>query len=147
LNYERLWFSPIASDGHRAVSILLLRHPSFLSFEELGCGDIGGEQTTRRSHGKPFTLVIHDPDSADMRYAIEKLFGVEGADVKPLLARLNEARKVVVIVDSDEELFRAVGAIPGAVGLVDVYSINSGVKVLRVDGKLPFDTGYALKGN
>jgi hypothetical protein len=38
--------------------------------------------------GKPFTLVIHDPDSADMRYAIEKLFGVEGPDVKPLLARV-----------------------------------------------------------
>jgi hypothetical protein len=97
--------------------------------------------------GKPFTLVIHDPDSADMRYAIEKLFGVEGPDVKPLLAKLNETRKVVVIVDSDEGLFRAVGAIPGAVGLIDVYSINSGVKVLRVDGKLPFDAGYALKGN
>lgn len=97
--------------------------------------------------GKPFTLVIHDPDSADMRYAIEKLFGVEGADVKPLLAKLNETRKVVVIADSDEELLRAVEAIPGAIGLVDVYSINSAVKVLRVDGKLPFDAGYALKGN
>ena len=97
--------------------------------------------------GKPFTLVIHDPDSADMRYAIDKLFGVEGADVKPMLAKLNETRKVVVVVDSDKDLFRAVGAIPGAVGLVDVYSINSTVKVLRVDGKLPFDPGYALKGN
>ncbi|HJY91384.1 MAG TPA: hypothetical protein VJ255_13940 [Candidatus Acidoferrum sp.] len=97
--------------------------------------------------GRPFTLVIHGPDSADMRYAIEKLFGVEGANVKPLLAKVNETRKVVVIVDSDEELFRAVEAIPGAIGLVDVYSINSAVKVLRVDGKLPFDPGYALKGN
>ena len=97
--------------------------------------------------GKPFTLVIHDPDSVEMHYAIEKLFGVEGADVKPLMAKLNETRKAVVIVDSDEDLFRAVGAIPGAVGLVDVYSINSAVKVLRVDGKLPFDPGYALKGN
>jgi hypothetical protein len=97
--------------------------------------------------GKPFTLVIHDPDSAEMRYAIEKLFGVEGADVRPLLAKLNETRRAVVIVDNDQELFRAVEAIPGAVGLVDVYSINSSVKVLRVDGKLPFDPGYALKGN
>jgi len=40
-----------------------------------------------------------------------------------------------------------VASIPGAIGLVDVYSINSSVKVLRVDGKLPFDVGYALKGN
>ncbi|HEY1471802.1 MAG TPA: hypothetical protein VGF61_22375 [Candidatus Acidoferrum sp.] len=97
--------------------------------------------------GKPFTLVIHDPDSGDMRYAIERLFGVQGTDVKPFLAKLNETRKVVVIVDSDEELLRAVGAIPGAIGLLDVYSINSAVKVLRIDGKLPFDAGYALKGN
>jgi hypothetical protein len=32
------------------------------------------------------------------------------------------------------------------VGIVDVYLINSSVKVLRVDGKLPFDLGYVLKG-
>jgi len=44
-------------------------------------------------------------------------------------------------------LLRAVDTTPGAVGIVDVYSINSSVKVLRVDGKLPFDIGYALKGN
>ena len=39
------------------------------------------------------------------------------------------------------------GATPGAVGIVDVYAINSSVKVIRIDGKLPFDVGYALKGN
>jgi len=36
---------------------------------------------------------------------------------------------------------------PGAVGVVDVYSIASAVKVLRVDGKLPFDSGYVFRGN
>ena len=36
---------------------------------------------------------------------------------------------------------------PGAVGIVDVYSITSALKVLRVDGKLPFDSGYAFSGN
>jgi len=40
-----------------------------------------------------------------------------------------------------------VDATPGAVGLVDVYAINSAVKVLRIDGKLPFDAGYVLKSN
>jgi hypothetical protein len=38
-----------------------------------------------------------------------------------------------------------VTATPGAVGLVDVYTINSAVKVLHIDGKLPFDVGYAFK--
>jgi hypothetical protein len=50
-------------------------------------------------------------------------------------------------VGSDEELLHIVGTTPGAVGIIDVYSINSSVKVLRVDGKLPFDAGYTLKGN
>ena len=60
---------------------------------------------------------------------------------------MNESRQIVKIVESDEELLRTVEATPGAVGMVDVYSINSSVKVLRIDGKLPFDVGYALKGN
>jgi hypothetical protein len=44
-------------------------------------------------------------------------------------------------------LLRTVDSTPGAIGIVDVYAINSSVKVLRIDGKLPFDVGYALKGN
>ena len=53
----------------------------------------------------------------------------------------------VKIATSDEDLLRMVESTPGAVGILDVYSINSAVKVLRVDGKLPFDVGYVLKGN
>ena len=97
--------------------------------------------------GKGFTLVLKDPGSAEMRIAVLKLLGVTSVDVKAAIAKLNEARPFVKIVDNDEELLRTVGATPGAVGILDVYSINSSVKVLRVDGKLPFDLGYAFKGN
>ena len=97
--------------------------------------------------GRNFTLVIHDPESPEMHSAIQKLFGVPASDVKPLLAKLNEARPVIRIVETDDDVLRLVEATPGAVGLVDVYAINSSVKVLRVDGKLPFDAGYAFKGN
>lgn len=82
-----------------------------------------------------------------MRSAVEKLFGVEALEVKPLVAKLNESRTIIKVVQTDEDLMRTVDATPGAVGLVDVYAINSSVKVLRIDGKLPFDSGYALKGN
>lgn len=96
--------------------------------------------------GRTFTLVIKDPDAPDMRIALQRLFGTSGSDLKATIAKLNESRQVVKIVDSDEDLLRTVEATPGAVGILDVYSINSAVKVLRVDGKLPFDVGYALKG-
>jgi hypothetical protein len=99
------------------------------------------------SDGKPFTLVMKDPESPEMRTAVVKLFGTTGADIKGAIAKLNETRLVVKIVENDEELLRTVGATPGAMGILDVYAINSSVKVLRVDGKLPFDLGYVFKGN
>jgi len=82
-----------------------------------------------------------------MHGVVQKLFGTSPDEVKALVAKLNEGRMVVKIVDSDEDLMRTVGATPGAVGVIDVYAINSSVKVLRLDGKLPFDPGYSLKGN
>jgi hypothetical protein len=97
--------------------------------------------------GKNFTIVIKNPDAPEMHGALQKLFGGTPAEAKALISKLNEARVVVKIVDSDEELLKTVEATPGAIGVVDVYAINSSVKVLRVDGKLPFDVGYALKGN
>jgi len=97
--------------------------------------------------GKPFTLVIKDPQAPEMRVADEKLFGAEPTEIKAVIGKLNESRPVVKIVDNDEDLLRTVDATPGAVGILDVYSINSSVKVLRLDGKLPFDMGYPLKGN
>jgi ribosomal protein L23 len=100
-----------------------------------------------RADGRNFTLVMRDPESPDLRAAVHKLFGVAASEVKSAIAKLNEARAAVRIVDSDEELLRTVEATPGAVGILNVYAINSAVKVLLVDGKLPFDVGYALKGN
>jgi hypothetical protein len=97
--------------------------------------------------GKSFTLVIKNPEAPEMRVPIQKLFGDVSGDLKAAIAKVNESRQTVKIVGSDEDLLRMVESTPGAVGILDVYSINSSVKVLRVDGKLPFDMGYALKGN
>jgi ABC-type phosphate transport system substrate-binding protein len=96
--------------------------------------------------GKTFVLVLRNPDRPEMHGVLTKLFG-GGAETKAAIAKLNETRQAVRIVDSDDELLRAVDSTPGAIGIVDVYAINSSVKVLRIDGKLPFDVGYVLKGN
>ena len=96
--------------------------------------------------GKSFTLVIKNPESSEMRGVVQKILGGATPDIKAAIAKLNESRQVIKIVDNDEDLLHTVEATPGAVGIVDVYAINSAVKVLRLDGKLPFDAGYALKG-
>ena len=53
----------------------------------------------------------------------------------------------IIVVDSDEELVNKVASIPGAIGVVDVYAINSSVAVVKIAGKLPLEPGYLLHGN
>ena len=53
----------------------------------------------------------------------------------------------VVVVDSNEAMLKAVETIPGAIGLIDVFRITQEVKVLKIDGKLPVEYGYLLRGN
>lgn len=94
--------------------------------------------------GRPVILVLRDPSTPEMKTAIEKLYHMQVDQFKSLLAAHASG---VIIVRSEDELLKSVEAIPGAVGLVDVYSINSRVNVLKVDGKLPLEQGYFLKGN
>jgi len=95
--------------------------------------------------GRSFTLVMKDPTSPEMHVAVQRLFGVAPTDAMTAIAKINEARPLIKIVATDDDVFRVVASTPGAVGIVDVYAINSAVKVLHIDGKLPFDIGYALK--
>ena len=97
--------------------------------------------------GKNFLLVVKNPEAPEMHVVAQKIFVDGGGDIKGTIAKMNESRVIIKIAGSDEELLRIVEATPGAVGIIDVYSINSSVKVLRVDGKLPFDAGYTFKGN
>jgi hypothetical protein len=46
------------------------------------------------------------------------------------------------MADSDAEVLKIVQSIPGAIGLVDVRSVDNTINVVRVDGKLPMESGY-----
>ena len=94
--------------------------------------------------GRSVILILRDPSTPEMQTAIQKLYHMQAEEFKALLAAHQSG---VIIVRSEEELLKSVESIPGAVGLVDVYSINSRVNVLKVDGKLPLEQGYYLKGN
>src|SRR3977135_1486866 len=66
--------------------------------------------------GKNFILVMKSPESPEMRLTGLKVFGDESGDVKPAIARVNESCSSVKIVESEEDLLRAVEATPGAIG-------------------------------
>ena len=107
-------------------------------------------QTNRWPDGKPVTLIMRAPSAPEMRVMLEKVFELPEAQVKELIATANHGRAnhpAIMVVDSDEDLVNEVASIPGAVGVVDVYSINSSVSVVKVAGKLPLEPGYPLHGN
>lgn len=107
-------------------------------------------QTNRWPDGKPVTFIMRAPSDPEMKMLLEKVFVLPESDVKDLISSANHGRAnhpAILVVDSDEDLVNKVASIPGAVGVVDVYAINSSVAVVKVGGKLPLEPGYVLHGN
>ena len=107
-------------------------------------------QTNRWPDGKPVTLIMRAPSAPEMKLFLEKVYELPEAQVKDLIATANHGRNnhpAIMIVESDEDLVNKVASIPGAVGIVDVYAINSSVSVVKLAGKLPLEPGYLLHGN
>ena len=107
-------------------------------------------QTNRWPDGKAVTFIMRSPSAPEMKVFLEKVYEVPESQVKEIIASANHGRMghpAVMIVDSDEDLVNKVASIPGAIGVVDVYAINSSVAVLKLAGKLPLEPGYLLHGN
>ena len=107
-------------------------------------------QTNRWPDGKSVTLIMRSPSTPEMKLFLEKVYALPESRVKEIIASANHGRMghpALMIVDSDEDLLNRVASIPGAIGIVDVYAINSSVAVVKLAGKLPLEPGYLLHGN
>lgn len=107
-------------------------------------------QTNRWPDGKPVTFIMRAPGTPEMKILLEKVFELPEPQVRELITTANHGRTnhpAIIVVESDEDLVNKVASIPGAVGIVDVYAINSSVAVIKVAGKLPLEPGYPLHGN
>ena len=107
-------------------------------------------ETSRWPDGKPITFIMRAPSTPELKLFLEKVYGLNAEQVKELVATANHGRTnhpAIMIVESDEDLVNKVASMPGAVGVVDVYAINSSVAVLKIGGKLPLEPGYLLHGN
>jgi ABC-type phosphate transport system substrate-binding protein len=88
--------------------------------------------------GKTVMLVLHK-DSAGETETLEHLIKLTAAELKALI----EAHKdSILMADSDAEVLKIVQSTPGAIGLVDVRTVDDTINVVRVDGKLPMESGY-----
>jgi ABC-type phosphate transport system substrate-binding protein len=70
---------------------------------------------------------------------LERLNKMTADELKALIAAHKDS---IVMADSDADVLKIVQTTPGAIGLVDVRSVDNTINVVRVDGKLPMESGY-----
>ncbi len=107
-------------------------------------------QTSHWPNGKPVTFVMRSPSAPEMKIILEKIYGMSENELNSLIVTSNRGRPAhpaILVATSDDELLNKVASTPGAIGVVDVYSINSSVAIVKIGGKLPLEPGYLLHGN
>lgn len=95
-------------------------------------------ETRKWADGKDVVIVLHK-DFGGETLTLERLNKMSSNELKSFISSHKES---LTFVDSDADVLRFVEMTPGAVGLVEVRSIDDQVNVLKVDGKLPMETGY-----
>jgi len=88
--------------------------------------------------GKTVVLVLHK-DSVGENETLERLIKMSPSELKTLIAAHKDS---IQVVDSDADVLRIVQSTPGAIGLVELRSVDNTINVVRVDGKLPMESGY-----
>jgi hypothetical protein len=102
------------------------------------------KNTHKWPDGRDLIVVLTDPSSLEMRIVAQKLLSLTRDEFKKLIDATNKRKMTFWVVSSDDEALKIVQSDTSAIGLVNVYSINSNVEVLKVDGKLPLEPGYVL---
>jgi ABC-type phosphate transport system substrate-binding protein len=88
--------------------------------------------------GKNIVLVLHK-DSAGETETLQRLNKMSASEWRGFVSA---HRDTFLFVESDADVLREVQAEPGAIGLIEVHSIDNSVNVVHVDGKLPMELGY-----
>lgn len=93
------------------------------------------------------TLLIRAPVAREREVVLKIIYQMTEAQFRQYwISKVFRAEAVngPKIVYSNEMATELVAAIPGAVAFVDAAQVPKGLKVLRIDGRLPGEKGYPL---
>jgi ABC-type phosphate transport system substrate-binding protein len=88
--------------------------------------------------GKNIVLILHR-NSAGETETLERLNHMPDAEWRAFLTAHKDA---IQFVDTDADVLSLVRSQSGAIGLIEVRSVDDTVNVVHVDGKLPMEFGY-----
>jgi hypothetical protein len=108
---------------------------------------VTGELTTW-PHGGRITLVLREPGSPDRIDLLRQCCRTTDADYDRLLILASfrgESAFSPRVVSSTISIGKFVFSVPGGVGVVPASEVPRSVKVVRIGGLLPGDSGYPLQ--
>ena len=98
--------------------------------------------------GLRVTLLIQAPTAREREVVLKTVYHMSEAEFKQYwIAKVfrAEATNSPKIVLSNEQALELLNIVPGSVAFVDSTAVPKGVKVLKIDGKLPGEKGYPLR--
>lgn len=104
-----------------------------------------------RSHwpnGRRITLVMLDPSQPERKAVLRDIYGMNEKDLNNHFIQGVFSGAVFVSpknLATPPDVLRFVFNVPGAIGYVRASDVDSTVKVLRIDGRLPDDKDYRFR--
>lgn len=136
--------------GQDATPIAIVTNPQTsatdLSFLELRKVFLGEKQFW--DDNSRIILLVRAPVARERDVVLTKIYRMGEAEfqqywiAKVFRAEVSSKPKIVYSGDMTREL---VTALPGAIGFLPADEVGSGMKVLRINGKLPGEPGYPLQ--
>ena len=128
----------IVTNSRTAVSDI-----SFLELRKIFLGEMQFWGDNSR-----IVLLVRAPVARERDVVLSKIYRMGEAEfqqywiAKVFRAEVSSKPKIVYSSDMTSEL---VTALPGAIGFLPADEVGPGMKVLRINGKLPGETGYPLQ--
>ena len=138
-------FSEVSAGGEIAVIVSKVNPTDAISLKELV--KIFKQEKQYWGEGKKIYLILREAGSAEKQLVLKRVYGMEDEELKKFwLGKLfrQEIASFPTTLSSNEAVKRFVSQVPNAVGVIDASFVDDSVKVLRINGKEPGESGYAL---
>ena len=147
---------PLASQARKdsparsGPEMALVVHPD-TPVRELTLGDVRQVFRGDRQYWNkdlPVVVLVRDSGSREREVILRVIYQMtEGQYRQYWIARIFRAEAVSApkVVDSNEVANELLAAVPGSIAVIEAGKVRPGLKVIRVDGRLPGESGYALR--
>src|ERR1700722_4020238 len=136
----------VAAAQANDVAVVVNDHNSVTKMSKAELRKIFAGEERSWAAGVPIRVFVRAPGTHE-RGALLKLLGITENEYNQYWASQvfrGEARAEPSTLPSNGMQREALAAFPGAVALVSIEDVKPGMKVLRVEGRMPGEAGYAL---